>query len=80
MTEIQSLLADGTPSQELGKNMDVLSEKSKEWARQYGISTTSINEGMEEMIKKGYDFNQTLGAMPAVLDASKASGKISIQS
>ncbi|WP_019336109.1 phage tail tape measure protein [Lactococcus garvieae] len=74
MTEIQALLADDTSPKQLAKNMDILSSKSKEWARQYGIDTSSINEGIEEMIKKGYDFNQTLGAMPTVLDASKASG------
>ncbi|EKF51713.1 phage tail tape measure protein [Lactococcus garvieae] len=75
MTEIQALLADDTSPKQLGKNMDILASKSKEWARQYGVDTSSINEGMEEMIKKGYNFNQTLGAMPSVLDASKASGE-----
>ncbi|WP_029344155.1 phage tail tape measure protein [Lactococcus lactis] len=75
MTEIQALLADDTSPKQLAQNMDVLSSKSKQWARQYGIDTSSINEGMEEMIKRGYDFNQTLGAMPAVLDASRASGE-----
>lgn len=75
MTEIQALLSDGTSASELSKQMDTLAEKSKEWARGYGIDTSSINEGMEEMIKRGYSFNQTLGAMPAVLDASKASGE-----
>lgn len=75
MTEIQALLADDTSPKKLAQNMDVLSSKSKQWARQYGIDTSSINEGMEEMIKRGYDFNQTVGAMPAVLDASRASGE-----
>ncbi|WP_251921072.1 phage tail tape measure protein [Lactococcus lactis] len=75
MTEIQALLADDTSPKQLAQNMDVLSSKSKQWARQYGIDTSSINEGMEEMIKRGYDFNQTVGAMPAVLDASRASGE-----
>ena len=75
MTEIQALLSDGTPANVLSKQMDTLSDKSKQWARQYGIDTSSINDGMEEMIKRGYDFNQTVGAMPAVLDASRASGE-----
>lgn len=75
MTEIQALLADDTSPKQLAQNMDVLSSKSKQWARQYGIDTSSINDGMEEMIKRGYDFNQTVGAMPAVLDASRASGE-----
>ena len=75
MTEIQALLSDSTPANVLSKQMDTLSDKSKQWARQYGIDTSSINDGMEEMIKRGYDFNQTVGAMPAVLDASRASGE-----
>ena len=75
MTEIQALVSDGTPASVLSKQMDTLSDKSKQWARQYGIDTSSINDGMEEMIKRGYDFNQTVGAMPAVLDASRASGE-----
>lgn len=51
-----------------------LSDASKKWAVQYGVSTTAINNGMSEMIKRGYTAAQTLGAMPAVLDATKASG------
>lgn len=74
MTEIQALLSDGTPAGVLSKQMDTLASKSKEWAQQYGIDTSSINEGMEEMIKRGYNFNQTVGAMPSVLDAARASG------
>ncbi|MBL3715614.1 phage tail tape measure protein [Lactococcus garvieae] len=74
MTEIRALLSDGTPTDILSKQMDVLADKSKKWAQQYGIDTSSINEGMEEMIKRGYDFNQTVGAMPSVLDAARASG------
>lgn len=74
MTEIQALLSDGTPAGVLSKQMETLSSKSKKWAQQYGIDTSSINEGMEEMIKRGYNFNQTVGAMPSVLDAARASG------
>lgn len=54
--------------------LDQLADASKKWAMQYGISTSAINEGMSEMIKRGYTAAQTLGAMPAVLDATKASG------
>lgn len=75
MSTIQALLRDTAPAKQLGQQMDTLGEKSKSWARQYGVSTESINTGIEEMVKKGYNFNQTLGAMPAVLDASKASGE-----
>ncbi len=55
--------------------LDQLSNSSLQWSKQYGVSTTSINEGMAELIRNGYDVQQTLGAMPNILDASKASGE-----
>lgn len=55
--------------------LDQLSNSSLQWSKQYGISTTSINEGMSELIRNGYDVQQTLGAMPNILDASKASNE-----
>lgn len=54
--------------------LDQMAASSKKWAVQYGVSTASINSGMEEMVKRGYTAKQTMGAMPAVLDAAKASG------
>ncbi len=54
--------------------LEQLSASSMKWSKQYGVSTTSINEGMSEMIKRGYTAQQTLGAMPSVLNAAKASG------
>lgn len=56
------------------KQLHEMSDESKNWATQYGISTTKINAGMEEIVKRGYSAQQTMGAMPAILDASVASG------
>ena len=76
MNTTKSLLADTIPNaNELRATTEKLGESSKNWAKQYGISTASINEGMQEIIKKGFDANQTIEAMPAILDASKASGE-----
>ena len=76
MNTTKSLLADTIPTaDELNSTTQKLGESSKNWARQYGISTASINEGMQEIIKKGFDANQTIEAMPAILDAAKASGE-----
>lgn len=58
----------------LKKQLAGLSKASMKWSSDYGISTEQINEGMSEIIKKGYTYNQTLGAMPSILDAAKASG------
>lgn len=76
MNTTKSLLADTIPTaDELNSTTQKLGESSKGWAKQYGISTTSINEGMQEIIKKGFDANQTIEAMPAILNAAKASGE-----
>ena len=75
MNTTKSLLADTIPTaDELNSTTQKLGESSKGWAKQYGISTSAINEGMQEIIKKGFDANQTIAAMPAILDAAKASG------
>lgn len=74
--KMSALLDDGNVSSgELKKQLDSLGEASKKWSMKYGISTSAINEGMEEIIKKGYTYEQTLGAMPSIMDASVASGE-----
>ncbi len=74
--KMSALLDDGTVSgNELKQQLSGLGDASKKWSKQYGISTTAINDGMEEIIKKGYTYNQTLGAMPSIMDASVASGE-----
>ncbi|WP_262315369.1 phage tail tape measure protein [Lacticaseibacillus parakribbianus] len=77
-SEIQSmgsLLDDGTVSAAgLKAELTGLGNASKKWSTQYGVSTSNINNGMSELIKKGYSYNQVLGAMPSILDAARASG------
>jgi len=75
MQVVKSLLADTIPNAEaLTKKTEEMGEKSKTWAKQYGVSTTEVNHAMEELIKKGFSANETIDAMPALLDAAKASG------
>lgn len=70
-----ALLDDGkTSASTLRAELNHLGDASKRWSIQYGVSTDSINDGMSELIKKGYTYNQVLGAMPSLLDATKASG------
>lgn len=64
----------GTVTAKYKAQLEQLSSSSMKWSKQYGVSTTNINEGMSEMIKRGYTAQQTLGAMPSVLNAAKASG------
>ncbi|EIA21426.1 hypothetical protein KKC_01527 [Listeria fleischmannii subsp. coloradonensis] len=74
--KMSALLDDGTVSgDKLKQQLSGLGDASKKWSVQYGISTSAINDGMEEIIKKGYTYEQTLGAMPSIMDASVASGE-----
>lgn len=73
--EIGPLLSNGGEiTAEISKQLSGMSESSKKWSKQYGISTAEINTGLAEVVRKGYDANQTLGVMPAILDATRASG------
>lgn len=73
--EIGPLLTNGGKmTAEYRSQLDQMSDSSKKWAKQYGVSTTEINNGLAEVVRKGYDANQTMGVMPSILDATKASG------
>ncbi|MBF7050575.1 phage tail tape measure protein [Streptococcus sp. HF-2466] len=75
MKTIQALISDDIPANKMTSTMDQLSNAVKKYATEYGISTGDVIEGMTEMIRRGYDVNQTMAAMPHVLEASKASGE-----
>ncbi|WP_235042995.1 phage tail tape measure protein [Enterococcus faecium] len=73
--EIGPLLTNGGKmTAEYRSQLDQMSDSSKKWAKAYGVSTTEINTGLAEIVRKGYDANQTMGVMPSILDATKASG------
>lgn len=75
MMTIQALIADDVPATKMTSVMKQLSDSVKKYATEYGLSTDVVIEGMTEMIRRGYDANQTMAAMPHVLEASKASGE-----
>ena len=68
------LQANGESASQVKSEMTQMSDASKKWATEYGISTDKINAGMTELVKRGYSANQTMGAMPSILNAAKASG------
>lgn len=75
LTQMRALLSDGsTNAATLNKQVADLGKRSQKWSEQYGQSTTDINSGMMELIKKGYTYNQVVGAMPSLLQAARASG------
>lgn len=75
MTATQALLADTVPASQMNEVITKLSDNSKKWAMEYGLSTKSVHSGMQELVKAGYDANQVTASMPAILNASKASGE-----
>ncbi|MCR5493022.1 MAG: phage tail tape measure protein [Streptococcus sp.] len=75
MNTIRALIADDVPAQQMNSTMNQLSNAVKRYSTEYGISTGEVISGMQEMIRRGYDVNQTMAAMPHVLQASKASGE-----
>lgn len=76
ITQMGPLLTNGGKVTKAFKTqLDELGASSKKWAAEYGVSTTIINDGMTELIKRGFTAQQTLGAMPSILDATKASGE-----
>ncbi|WP_459127323.1 phage tail tape measure protein, partial [Latilactobacillus curvatus] len=68
------LQANGESAEQVKREMTQMANASKKWSVQYGISTKSINTGLEELVKRGYSAKQSLGAMPSILNAAKASG------
>ncbi|WP_371317683.1 phage tail tape measure protein, partial [Neisseria gonorrhoeae] len=52
-----------------------MSANSLKWSQKYGISTHSINATMTELARRGFTARQVLGSMPAILNATRASGE-----
>ena len=75
MMEIQALISDTVPASRMAATIDQLSQKSMDWATQYGLTTQQVNDGMKELVKAGYDANQVVDAMPHILNAARASGE-----
>jgi len=75
LTTLRALLNDGSVSSEtLDHQVQVLGKDAQKWAQQFGESTSDVNAGTEELIKRGFTYNQVIGAMPVLLDAARASG------
>ncbi|MFT8392539.1 MAG: phage tail tape measure protein [Liquorilactobacillus ghanensis] len=75
ISKLGPLLTNGaTVTGKYKAQLNQLGDASKKWSMQFGVSTGSINTGMGELIRKGYSAKQTLGAMPSILNATRASG------
>lgn len=75
VTEINSLLREsGETAQESSKRYAKVYDYAQKSSVKYGVASEQVTNGMEEMVKKGYNLNQTMASMPAIFDASRASG------
>lgn len=74
-TETTNLMVTGGEKQaEVTKNVAQMQQDGAKYSMQYGKSQQAIADGYEDLIKRGYDGKQALGAMKTELQASIASG------
>ncbi|EOV8885386.1 phage tail tape measure protein [Listeria innocua] len=75
VTEVNSLLRESDESaKEFGDRYTQVFDYAQKASVKYGVASEQTMLGMKEMVKKGYDINQTMAAMPAIFNAARASG------
>lgn len=75
MVENQNLLTTaGEKAAASQKEVNRMYSDGAKYSVQYGVSQRTIANGYQELIKRGYDGRQALGAMKSILEASRASG------
>ncbi|HHH7526255.1 TPA: phage tail tape measure protein [Listeria monocytogenes] len=75
VTEVNSLLRESDESaKEFGDRYTQVFDYAQKASVKYGVASEQTMLGMKEMVKKGYDINQTMASMPAIFNAARASG------
>ncbi|EAG5509547.1 phage tail tape measure protein [Listeria monocytogenes] len=75
VTEVNSLLRESEESaKEFGDRYTQVFDYAQKASVKYGVTSEQTMLGMKEMVKKGYDINQTMASMPAIFNAARASG------
>ncbi|EEP9888181.1 phage tail tape measure protein [Listeria monocytogenes] len=75
VTEVNSLLRESDESaKEFGDRYTQVFDYAQKASINYGVASEQTMLGMKEMVKKGYDINQTMASMPAIFNAARASG------
>ncbi|EEO9002525.1 phage tail tape measure protein [Listeria monocytogenes] len=75
VTEINSLLRESDESaKQFGDRYTQVFDYAQKASVKYGVASEQTMLGMKEMVKKGYDINQTMASMPAIFNAARASG------
>jgi len=75
MVENQNLMSTaGEKSASVQREVNQMYADGEKYSVQYGYSQKTIALGYQELIKKGYDGKQAVGAMKSILEAARASG------
>lgn len=75
MVENQNLMSTaGEKSAAVQREVNQMYSDGSKYSVQYGYSQKTIAQGYQELIKRGYDGKQSLGAMQSILEAARASG------
>ena len=75
MVENQNLMSTaGEKSASVQREVNQMYSDGEKYSVQYGYSQKTIALGYQELIKKGYDGKQAVGAMKSILEAARASG------
>lgn len=75
MVENQNLMTTaGEKSAAAQKEVNQMYSDGEKYSVKYAESQQTIAQGYQELIKRGYDGQQALGAMKSILEAAKASG------
>lgn len=75
IVENQNLMSTaGEKSASVQREVNQMYADGEKYSVQYGYSQKTIALGYQELIKKGYDGKQAVGAMKSILEAARASG------
>ncbi|MFC2679928.1 phage tail tape measure protein [Limosilactobacillus vaginalis] len=75
MVENQNLMSTaGEKSASVQREVNQMYADGEKYSVQYGYSQKTIAQGYQELIKRGYDGKQSIGAMKSILEAARASG------
>ncbi|QHJ76595.1 MAG: hypothetical protein [Bacteriophage sp.] len=68
------LVTGGEKAAEVTKNVTQMQKDGLKYSTEYGVSQQKIADGYEELVKRGYTSNQSLGAQKTLLETARASG------
>lgn len=68
------MITAGEKTKAVTGEVSAMQKDGRKYSIAYGESQHNIASGYQELIKRGYDGKQSLGAMKSILQASKASG------